>query len=31
MDLWRLPPPARMVVNLAYLVGCYELVSPLLP
>jgi hypothetical protein len=31
MDLSRLPPPARMVVNLAYLVGCYELVSPLLP
>jgi hypothetical protein len=31
MDLSRLPAPARVVVNLAYLVGCYELVSPLLP
>jgi MBOAT, membrane-bound O-acyltransferase family len=31
MDLSRLPAPARMVVNLAYLVGCYKLVSPILP
>ena len=31
MDLSRLPAPARMVVNLAYLIGCYKLVSPLLP
>jgi hypothetical protein len=31
MDLSRLPVPARMVVNLAYLIGCYKLVSPLLP
>jgi len=31
MDLSRLPAPARVVVNLAYLIGCYKLVSPLLP
>ena len=31
MDLSRLPAPARVVVNLAYLIGCYRLVSPLLP
>jgi hypothetical protein len=31
MDLSRLPEPARVVVNLAYLIGCYKLVSPLLP
>jgi len=31
LDLSRLPPPVRMIVNLAYLVGCYKLVSPLLP
>jgi hypothetical protein len=31
MDLSRSPAPARIVVNLAYLVGGYELVSPLLP
>jgi hypothetical protein len=31
MDLSRWPAPARIVVNLAYLVGGYELVSPLLP
>jgi hypothetical protein len=31
MDLSRLPAPARAVVNLAYLIGCYKLVSPLLP
>jgi hypothetical protein len=27
MDLSRLPVPVRMVVNLAYLIGCYKLVS----
>ena len=31
MDLSHLPAPARVLVNLAYLVGCYALVSPLLP
>jgi hypothetical protein len=31
MDLSRLPPPARVVVNLVYLVGCYQLLSPFLP
>jgi D-alanyl-lipoteichoic acid acyltransferase DltB (MBOAT superfamily) len=31
MDLSRLPAPARILVNLAYLIGCYKLVSPLLP
>jgi hypothetical protein len=31
MDLSRFPGPARVAVNLAYLVGCYLLVSPLLP
>jgi hypothetical protein len=31
MDLSRLPAPARVVVDLAYLIGCYKLVSPLLP
>jgi hypothetical protein len=31
MDLSRLPAPARVVVNLAYLIGCYKLVGPLLP
>ena len=31
MDLSRLPGPARVAVNLAYLAGCYLLVSPLLP
>jgi hypothetical protein len=31
MDLSQLPAPARMVANLAYLIGCYKLVSPLLP
>ena len=31
MDLSRLPAPVRVVVNLAYLVGCHQLVSPLLP
>ena len=31
MDLSRLPAPARVVVNLAYLIGCYQLVSPLSP
>jgi hypothetical protein len=30
-SLSRLPAPARVVVNLAYLIGCYKLVSPLLP
>ena len=27
----RFPGPARVAVNLAYLAGCYLLVSPLLP
>jgi hypothetical protein len=31
MDLSRLPAPVRVVINLAYLVGCYRLVEPLLP
>jgi hypothetical protein len=31
MDTSRLPAPVRLVVNLAYLAGCYLLVSPLLP
>jgi hypothetical protein len=31
MDLSRLPAPARVVVNLAYLVGCYRLVGQPLP
>lgn len=31
MDLARLPAPVRILVNLAYLIGCYKLVSPLLP
>jgi hypothetical protein len=31
LDLSRLPAPARMVVNLASLIGCYKLVSFLLP
>ena len=31
MDLSRFPAPARVAVNLAYLAGCYLLVSPLLP
>jgi MBOAT, membrane-bound O-acyltransferase family len=31
MDLSRLPEAVRVVINLAYLIGCYELVSPLLP
>jgi MBOAT, membrane-bound O-acyltransferase family len=30
MDLSRLPWPARAAVNMAYLVGCYQLVSPFL-
>jgi hypothetical protein len=30
MDLSRLPVPVRVLVNLAYLVGCYQLASPLL-
>ena len=31
MDLSRFPGPVRVAVNLAYLAGCYLLVSPLLP
>jgi hypothetical protein len=31
MDLSRFPAPVRIVVNLAYLIGCYKLISPLLP
>jgi hypothetical protein len=31
MDLSRLPAPARVAVNLAYLIGCYKAVGPLLP
>jgi hypothetical protein len=31
MNLSRLPAAARIAVNLAYLVGCYRLVGPLLP
>jgi hypothetical protein len=31
MDTSRLPAPVRLLVNLAYLAGCYLLVSPLLP
>ena len=30
MNLSRFPAAARAVVNLAYLAGCYVLVSPLL-
>jgi hypothetical protein len=28
MDLSRLPAWVRIVINLAYLIGCYKLVSP---
>jgi hypothetical protein len=31
MDLSRLPAGVRIVINLAYLIGCYKLVSPLFP
>jgi hypothetical protein len=31
MDLSRFPEPARVVINLVYLIGCYQLASPLLP
>jgi hypothetical protein len=31
VDLSRLPAPARVVVNLAYLIGCYRLAVLLLP
>jgi hypothetical protein len=31
MDLSHLPAWVRIVINLAYLIGCYKLVSPLFP